>query len=99
MWDHHCGFQCNRSTTDPIFWIHQILEKKWEHNETLHQLFIDFKRAYDSVRMKVFYNNLIEVGVPMKLVRLIKTCLNKMYSKVHTGKHLSDNFPIQNGLT
>jgi hypothetical protein len=34
----------------------------------------------------------------MKLVRLIKMCLNEMYSKVHTDKHLSDMFPIQNGL-
>jgi hypothetical protein len=33
----------------------------------------------------------------MKLVRLIKICLNETYSKVHIGKHLS-NFPIQNGL-
>jgi hypothetical protein len=29
---------------------------------------------------------------------MIKICLNETYSKVHTGKHLSDNFPIQNGL-
>jgi hypothetical protein len=34
----------------------------------------------------------------MKLVRLIKICLNEMYSKVHIGKHLSDSFPTQNGL-
>jgi hypothetical protein len=34
----------------------------------------------------------------MKLARLIKMCLNKMYCKVHTCKHLSDNFPIQDGL-
>jgi hypothetical protein len=34
----------------------------------------------------------------MKLVRLIKMCLNETYSKVHIGKHLSDSFPIQNGL-
>jgi hypothetical protein len=25
-------------------------------------------------------------------------CLNEMYSKVRIGKHLSDMFPIQNGL-
>jgi hypothetical protein len=25
-------------------------------------------------------------------------CFNEMYSKVCIGKHLSDNFPIQNGL-
>jgi hypothetical protein len=29
---------------------------------------------------------------------LIKMCLNETYSKVRVGKHLSDKFPIQNGL-
>jgi hypothetical protein len=96
--DHQCGFQHNRSTTDQIFCIHQVLEKKWEYNETVHQLFIDFKKAHDSVRRDVLYNILIEFGIPMKLVRLIKMCLNETYSKVHIGKHLSDSFSIQNGL-
>jgi hypothetical protein len=90
---HQCGFQHNRSTTDQIFCIHQILEKKWEYNETIHQLFIDFKKAYDSVRREVLYNILIEFGAPLKLM-----CLNNTYSKVHIDKHLSDSFPIQNGL-
>jgi hypothetical protein len=31
-------------------------------------------------------------------MRLIKMCLNKICSEVHEGKHLSDAFPIQNGL-
>jgi hypothetical protein len=34
----------------------------------------------------------------MKLVRLIKICLNQTYSKVHIGKHSADSFPIQNDL-
>jgi hypothetical protein len=46
--DHQCGFRRNRSSTDQIFCIRRILEKKWEYNETVHQLFIDFKQAYDS---------------------------------------------------
>jgi hypothetical protein len=54
-----------------LFCIRQILEKKWEYNETVHQLFIDFKKAYDSVRRELLYNILIEFGVPMKLVRFI----------------------------
>jgi hypothetical protein len=61
--DHQCGFQCNRST-DQIFCIWQILEKKWEFNGTVHQLFIDFKKAHDSVRREVLYNILIEFGIP-----------------------------------
>jgi len=33
----------------------KYLEKKWEYNEEVHQLFIDFKEAYDSVRTEVLY--------------------------------------------
>ena len=73
--DHQCGFQHNRATTDHILYICQILEKKWEYNEAVYQLFIDFKKAYDSVRREVLYNILIEFGIPMKLVRLIKIYL------------------------
>jgi len=48
--DHECEFQCNRSTNDNMFCIRQTLEKKLEYNEAVHQLFTDFKKAYDSVR-------------------------------------------------
>ena len=64
----------------------------------MHQLFIDFVKAYDSVRWEVLYNILIEFGVPMKLVRPIKMCLNENYSRVRVGKNLSDMFPTRNGL-
>jgi hypothetical protein len=50
------------------------------------------------VRRVVLYNILIEFEVPMKLVRLIKMCLNETYSKVRMCKHLSNTFTIQNGL-
>ena len=95
--DHQCGFRNNRSTTDHIFCIRQILEKKWEHNEAVHQLFIDFTKAYDSVRKEALYNILIEFGIPRKLVRLIKMCLNAAYNRFQVGKHLSAMFPIKDG--
>jgi hypothetical protein len=49
-----------------FFCIRLILEKKWEYNEKVHQIFIDFKKAYDSVRREVLYNILMEFGVPVK---------------------------------
>jgi len=60
----------------------KYLKKKWEHNEAVHQLFIDFKKAYDLVRREALYNILIEFGISKKLVRLIKMCLAETYSRV-----------------
>jgi len=76
----------------------QIREKKWQYNEAVHQLFIDFKKAYDSVRREVLYNILIEFGVLKKLIRLVKMCLTETYSRVQVGKNVSDIFPVRNGL-
>jgi hypothetical protein len=78
----------------------QILGKEWQYNETVHQLFIDLKKAYDSVRREILFSILIEVGVPMKLVRPINICLIETYNKLHIGRHLSDmsSFPIHIGL-
>jgi hypothetical protein len=44
------------------------------------------------------YNILIEFWVPMRKDRMIKMCLNEIYSEVRVDKYMSDKFPIQNGL-
>ena len=71
-----------QSTIDRIFCIRQILGKKWEYNEEVRQLFIDLKKAYDSLRREVLYKILIEFGIPRKIVRLIKISLTEIYSTV-----------------
>jgi hypothetical protein len=71
---------------------------KREYNEAVHQLFIDFKKAYDSVGREVLYNILIEFVIPVTLIGLIKMCLNETHSRVQVSKHMSDVFPVRNGL-
>jgi len=44
------------------------------------------------------YNILFEFGIPMKLVRLIKMCMTKTYSRFRVSNHLSDMFPLRNSL-
>jgi hypothetical protein len=60
-----CGFRCDQSTTEQIFCIRQTLDKKLECSGLVHQIFINFKNAYDSGRREVLYNILIEYGVPL----------------------------------
>ena len=68
--------ECASDATGRILIIYsafvKYLRKKWEYNKAVHQLFIDFKKAYNSVRRDALYSILIEFGIPKKLVRLIK---------------------------
>jgi hypothetical protein len=43
-----------------------------EYSGVVHQLFIDFKKAYDAVRREVLYSILTELHVPLKLVTVTK---------------------------
>jgi hypothetical protein len=51
-------------TKDQILIIYSAVTK-WEYNEAVHQLYIDFKKAYDSLRRDVLYDIFIEFGIPM----------------------------------
>jgi hypothetical protein len=70
-----------------IYYIYQLLEKEWECNGTVRQLFIDFKKAYGSFMREILYCNIIEFGMPRKLVGLIEMCLNETHSRSHIGKN------------
>ena len=68
--------------------------EKWEYNGAVYQLFIDLKKVCDSDRREVLCNILTEFGIVMKLVRLIRMCLNETHIRVWVGRLVSDMFSI-----
>jgi hypothetical protein len=78
------GFDFSISSDNHMFCIHHILGREWEYSVTMYHLFIDFNKGYDSLRRKVLYNIFTVSVEPLKLVMLIKMCLNETYNKVHT---------------
>jgi len=54
--DQHCRFLWNRSTTDYVFWICHIYDKKWQYCVAVPQLFIEFNKAYDWITMEIICN-------------------------------------------
>ena len=47
--------------TGQLLIIYCAFVRYWEFNEAEHQLFVDLKNAYDSVRREVLYNIVIEL--------------------------------------
>ena len=66
------GFRPNRSTIDNIFMVREIYEKCHEYNIDLHNIFIDFLQAFDTVNRDIIYTSLIKYNIPDKLIILIK---------------------------
>ena len=81
-----------------MFTIRQILEKKYEFNQSVYQIFIDFQKAYDSVIRDELYKILLHFGIPRKLVTLVNMCMQGSQGRVRVGGSLSDAFHIHNGL-
>ena len=53
--DSQFGFMDNRSTTDAIFLLHTIIQKVLSTNSRLFCIFIDYKKAFDTVNRDALY--------------------------------------------
>ena len=60
------GFRRGRSTFDRIFTMKQILEKCWDQNMDVHNLFTDFEPAHDTVWRKEMWSEMHILGFPKK---------------------------------
>ena len=96
--DYQAGFKRNRSTIDKIFSLRQVHEKCWDSGVTLYQVFVDFKKAYDSIYREVVEKILVETGVPCKLAKLIQNTIDQTSYRVRVNGRLSTPFTSNAGL-
>jgi hypothetical protein len=69
------GFRTNLSTIDNFFIVRQIIEKCHELNIELHNVFIDYTQAFDTVCRDKMIKCLNNKEVPSKLMKLIAKTL------------------------
>ena len=83
---------------DNIYIMRQILEKCYEYYIEMHVLFIGFKQAFDSSDRQKTIQILQELGIPNKLVRLIKMTIQNTNASVKIEDFTSDPFSISSGV-
>jgi hypothetical protein len=70
------------------------LEKAWVHNVEIHQIFVAFRKAYDSIRRDKLYAIMAHFGIPNKLIRLTKANMENSTYYVKTGTIMTDGLKV-----
>ena len=94
-----CGFRKGRGCVDMIFCARQLIEKTLEHEETVYIVFVDLKKAYDSVPREAMWKALEKYGYPSRMISLIRSFHDKMSAELKiNGEILEGEIKVTNGL-
>jgi len=96
--EEQAGFRSGRSTIDHLFTITQIIEKKVAYDQELHLLFVDIKKAYDSVPLNKLWKALETTNINVELIKAVKTLYGGAKTKIKQGKIISHGFMPTKGL-
>ena len=92
------GFRSGRGCIDHIFTIRNIIEQSIEWQNKLILNFIDFRRAFDSIRRDCLWAILRAYGLPSKIITLIQAFYkNYECCVLHNGQQ-SDWFSVTSGV-
>ena len=92
------GFRSGRSCAQQIHILRRIMEGFQDYQLTLTITFIDFKKACDSINIKVMIAVLRHYGIPEPLVNAIGALYNNSKSAVMVDGNVSDPFNVSTGV-
>jgi hypothetical protein len=96
--ENQTGFRPNRSTIDNIHIVRQIYETSNEYNIELHNLFIGYTQALDTVHRTAAIKSLKQFRIPTKLQNLITLTLQNMTAQVRVNNDLTEAIDINRGV-
>lgn len=96
--EYQAGFRKGRSCVEQIFNLKSILRTRALRGQNTVIVFVDFKKAYDSIDRRTLFNALEEFGIDRKTREIIKQTLTDTISKVKFHGEVSDPFEIKTGV-
>jgi len=98
MMEAQCGFRGGRSTTDQMFTLRQVVERRKEYGLRSYVAFVDLKKAYDSVPRKLLFKVLRAEGIPEVMVRILESLYSKTTGRVRVKGMLGAEFDLRTGV-
>ena len=96
--DVQAGFRKGRGTRDQTANIHWITEKARELQKNIYFCFIDYAKAFDCVDQNKPWKILKEMGIPDRLICLLKNLYAGQEATVKTGHRTKDWFQTGKGV-
>ena len=91
------GFRSGYSTTDHIHALNQLMEKSIEYNKPLCMAFIDYEKAFDSVKTSAILQALRKQGVEELYVKLFEDIYTDSTATLQLHRN-SEKIPIKRGV-
>ena len=92
------GFRPGRSTTTHILALRRLIEGVKSRNKKAIILYVDFRKAFDSIYREKMFNILKAYDIPLKLLEAIKTTYKNTKAKVITPDGETSHFDIKAGV-
>lgn len=88
------GFRQGRGTLEQILCFRRLIEGAQRGDPRLISIFVDFKKAFDSIDRTCMFAIVIAYGIPLKVVAALKSLYNKTQAFVRTSDGKTDFFDI-----
>ena len=93
------GFRPGRGTMDCVAVARQLIDlANSSDGGTLHCVFVDLRKAFDTVSRSGLWLTLQRQGVPPRLLAVVRALHEGMNAKVRVDGALSDPFPVREGV-
>lgn len=92
------AYQPGRTTIEQIICTEQIIEKALEFNKPVYATFIDFTKAFDSVKLPALWDALSRTPINKNYIKLLKETYKGSKSKIRTDVGYSRFIDILKGV-
>ncbi|XP_055381355.1 leishmanolysin-like peptidase [Condylostylus longicornis] len=96
--EEQAGFRRQRGCIDQSNTLRLIVEQLVERRSPLFITFVDFERAFDTVRRASIWGALANRGVPQKIIKIIRALYDESEVRILHNNELSDPFEIETGV-